>query len=163
MFIGRLTGRGRPRVKSGFFISDKDGGFHVLDAIMHYALSFALFFTAVTSLMAANGLHHRLTGEASYYADKFVGKPTASGQPYSHEKLTAAHRTFPFGTKLRVTNTKNEKSIEVCVNDRGPFANPHKRIIDLSKSAAEAIDMVKAGLASVTLEVIGDNCEGLND
>lgn len=92
------------------------------------------------------------TGEASYYADKFVGKPTASGEKYSHKALTAAHRTHPFGTKLRVTNLSNGKSVEVRVNDRGPFKRG--RIVDLSLKAAKQIDMVRQGVAKVKVEVI---------
>src|SRR4051812_36002691 len=76
-------------------------------------------------------------GEGSFYADKFEGKTTASGEIYSHTKLTAAHRTLPFGTRLRVTNIATNETVEVIVNDRGPFAEG--RIIDLSRAAAEKL------------------------
>lgn len=92
------------------------------------------------------------SGKASYYADKFEGKSTASGEPYKASKLTAAHRTLPFGTMLRVTNTANGKSVDVRVNDRGPFSAG--RVVDLSKAAAQKIDMVRAGVVSVSVEVI---------
>ncbi|HMP99216.1 MAG TPA: septal ring lytic transglycosylase RlpA family protein, partial [Cyclobacteriaceae bacterium] len=92
------------------------------------------------------------TGKASYYADKFEGKPTASGEKYRHNKLTAAHRTLPFGTKVKVTNLDNDKTVEVIINDRGPFIED--RIIDLSKSAAERLGFVIQGLANVKIEVL---------
>lgn len=92
------------------------------------------------------------TGKASFYADKFEGRSTASGEKYKHNKLTAAHKTLPFGTKIRVTNLANNKSVEVVVNDRGPYVDG--RIVDLSRSAAEALDFVNMGLADVSLEVV---------
>lgn len=92
------------------------------------------------------------TGKASYYADKFEGHPTASGEKYKHSKLTAAHKTLPFGTRIRVTNLKNNLSVEVTVNDRGPYVEG--RIVDLSKSAAEKLEFVNVGLADVKVEVI---------
>src|SRR5689334_17335274 len=75
------------------------------------------------------------TGKASFYADKFEGKPTASGEKYKHNKLTGAHKSLPFGTKVKVTNVANNQSVIVVINDRGPYVDG--RIIDLSKSAAE--------------------------
>lgn len=92
------------------------------------------------------------TGKASYYADKFEGKSTASGEPYKASKLTGAHRTLPFGTVVRVTNTSNGKSVDIKINDRGPFAEG--RVVDLSKAAAQKIDMIKAGVVSVSVKVI---------
>lgn len=89
------------------------------------------------------------TGFASYYADKFDGKPTSSGEKYSSVKFTAAHRTIAFGTLITVTNLSNGKSVIVKINDRGPFVN--SRIIDLSKVAAKQIDMVQAGIVKVSL------------
>ncbi len=92
------------------------------------------------------------TGKASFYADKFEGSPTASGEKYKHNKLTAAHRSLPFGTKVRVTNVANNESVEVVINDRGPFVE--NRVIDLSKSAAEKLGFINQGLADVKVEVI---------
>ncbi|HET7180094.1 MAG TPA: septal ring lytic transglycosylase RlpA family protein [Chryseosolibacter sp.] len=92
------------------------------------------------------------TGKASFYADKFDGTPTASGEKYRHNKLTAAHKTLPFGTRVRVTNLANNESVEVVVNDRGPYVED--RIIDLSRAAAEKLGFVNQGLADVKLEVI---------
>ena len=89
------------------------------------------------------------TGKASFYADKFNGKKTASGEKFRNSKLTAAHKTLPFGTKVKVTNLKNGKTVKVIVNDRGPFVAG--RIIDLSKKAAKKIDIVNAGVGSVKI------------
>ncbi|HEY1025572.1 MAG TPA: septal ring lytic transglycosylase RlpA family protein [Sphingobacteriaceae bacterium] len=90
------------------------------------------------------------TGKASYYASKFKGRKTASGAKYRHSKLTAAHRTLPFGTKVKVTNLRNGKSVKVKINDRGPFVAG--RIVDLSKKAARRIDMISEGVGSVKIE-----------
>lgn len=92
------------------------------------------------------------TGQASWYGRAFAGKPTASGEIFNHELLTAAHRSLPLGTKVRVTNVANGKSVEVKVNDRGPYADG--RIIDLSRAAARALGMIEDGLAEVRLETI---------
>jgi len=89
-------------------------------------------------------------GMASWYGKPFDGRLTASGEKYDMEKLTAAHRTFPFGTKLRVHSLVTQKTVELRVNDRGPFVGD--RIIDLSHAAAQAIDM--QGVANVRLEVL---------
>lgn len=92
------------------------------------------------------------TGKASFYADKFEGVPTASGEKYRHNKMTAAHKTLPFGTKVRVTNLANNASVEVVINDRGPYVEG--RVIDLSKSAAEKLGFIRDGLADVRIEVV---------
>ncbi|SRR6266496_1711765 len=89
-------------------------------------------------------------GIASWYGKPFDGRLTASGEKYDMEKLTAAHRTFPFGTKLRVQSLVTQKTVDIRVNDRGPFVGD--RIIDLSHAAAQAIDM--QGIANVRLEVL---------
>lgn len=90
------------------------------------------------------------TGKASYYANKFKGRKTASGAKYRHSKLTAAHRTLPFGTKVKVTNLRNGKSVKVKINDRGPFVSG--RIVDLSKKAARKIDMLNEGVGTVKIQ-----------
>jgi rare lipoprotein A len=92
------------------------------------------------------------TGKASFYADKFEGASTASGEKYRHNKLTAAHKTLPFGTVIRVTNLSNHQSVDLRVNDRGPYVEG--RIVDVSKLAAEKLGFVNAGLADVKVEVI---------
>lgn len=89
-------------------------------------------------------------GRASFYADRFQGRPTASGEPYDSASLTAAHRSLPFGTKVKVTNLRNSKSVVVTINDRGPH-HPN-RIIDLSKSAAKKLNFIDRGLTRVRIE-----------
>lgn len=93
-------------------------------------------------------------GTASYYADKFVGRTTASGEIYDHESLTAAHRTLPFGTRVRVTriDRADEPSVVVRINDRGPFQRG--RIIDLSKAAARRVEMIREGIVEVRLDIV---------
>ena len=91
-------------------------------------------------------------GLAAYYDDQLHGRPTASGDLYDRNKLTAAHRTLPFGTRVRVTNERNGTSVIVRINDRGPINR--ERIIDLSRAAAEAIGMLNAGVVPVKLEVL---------
>jgi len=93
-------------------------------------------------------------GVASYYADKFHGKPTASGELYDREAFSAAHKTLPFGTKVKVTRLDNAQSVIVRINDRGP--NTPKHIIDLSYEAAKAIDLIHKGVANVKLEILVD-------
>jgi rare lipoprotein A len=91
-------------------------------------------------------------GIASFYGAEFAGRKTAAGDIYNPEGLTAAHPTYPFGTRVRVVNLKNNKSVEVVVNDRGPFVEG--RIIDLSRGAAEKIGMVADGTVMVRVEVL---------
>lgn len=89
------------------------------------------------------------TGKASFYADKYEGRKTANGEIFRQNQLTAAHKKLPFGTQVKVTNLANGKSVNVRINDRGPFVKG--RIIDLSKSAAKEIDMIGAGVAKVKI------------
>ena len=89
-------------------------------------------------------------GYATFYSDSQM---TASGERFDKHALTAAHRTLKLGTRVRVTNEKNGRSVVVRINDRGPFG--HKsRIIDLSEAAAKQLDMIEAGVVPVTLEVL---------
>jgi rare lipoprotein A len=92
-------------------------------------------------------------GGASYYADSLQGSKTASGEPYDKEALTAAHRTLPFGTRVKVTYLKTGKSIDVVINDRGPHSD--KLIIDVSGAAARALGLTDDGRGEVRLEVLG--------
>ncbi len=94
---------------------------------------------------------YREVGEASYYAREAHGKTTASGEKFNMNAYTAAHKTLPFGTKVRVTNLTNNKSVVVRINDRGPFVAG--RIIDLSYAAAKKIKMLDAGITDVELVV----------
>ena len=91
-------------------------------------------------------------GTASWYGPNFNGKPTASGEKFNQSAMTAAHKTYPFGTVVRVTNLRNGRSVEVRINDRGPFVKG--RIIDLSRGAAKKIDMIQAGTVPVRLDVL---------
>lgn len=90
------------------------------------------------------------TGRASWYGAAHHGKRTASGAIYDKERLTAAHPSLPFGTRVKVTNLSNGKSVEVEITDRGPYAG--NRIIDLSEAAARTLGMIDAGTATVRLE-----------
>jgi rare lipoprotein A len=92
------------------------------------------------------------SGQGSYYANKFNGRETASGTIYRPNKMTAAHNTLPFGTVVRVTNTRNNRSVKVTVTDRGPHVKG--RIIDLSRKAARKIDLIDAGVVPVKVKVI---------
>ena len=97
-------------------------------------------------------LEHVADGEASYYGHELAGNRTASGERFNPGALTAAHRTLPLGTRLKVTNKANGKSVIVRINDRGPFIK--KRLIDVSLAAARKINMVSAGKAMVKLEML---------
>lgn len=108
-----------------------------------------IIFIAFTSVGAFS---QSQTGKASFYADKFEGQPTASGEKYKKNKLTAAHKTLPFGTKVRITNVANGSSVEVVINDRGPYVDG--RIVDVSRQAAEQLGFLNQGIAEVKLEVI---------
>jgi rare lipoprotein A len=92
-------------------------------------------------------------GLASYYGAKYQGRKTANGETFDTARLTAAHRTLPFGTRVRVTNVDNGRSVVVRINDRGPFVTG--RVIDLSPAAAKQLDMLRAGVVRVKLEVLG--------
>jgi rare lipoprotein A len=107
-----------------------------------------LIFAA--SVLAADP---ELDGMASWYGGKFHGRLTSSGEVFDTNQMTAAHRTLPFGTVVKVTNLDNGKSAVVKINDRGPFVDG--RIIDLSRAAAEQIDMLGTGVARVSLDIVG--------
>jgi rare lipoprotein A len=102
-------------------------------------------------LASADG--YREKGVASWYGKDFHGKTTANGERYNMYGDTAAHKILPFGTKVKVTNTRNGRSIVVRINDRGPFVA--NRIIDLTHTGAKALDMLAAGTAPVLLEAVG--------
>lgn len=92
------------------------------------------------------------SGTASYYSDKLHGRKTASGAIYNKNLFTAAHRTLPFGTLLEVTNTRNNQSVIVVVNDRGPYTKD--RLIDVSKAAAKELGMLQSGICDVKINYI---------
>ncbi len=117
-----------------------------------HAFLLLLVLTFVSGAFAQVGTIKSETGLASYYADKFNGRRTASGEVFYQDSLTAAHKTLPFGSKIRVTNLVNGKSVVVRVNDRGMKGT--KRIVDLSKAAASEIGIVTAGIAKVRVELL---------
>ncbi|MCB4234542.1 septal ring lytic transglycosylase RlpA family protein [Kaistella anthropi] len=92
------------------------------------------------------------TSFASFYHDKFNGRKTASGEIFSNRKLTAAHRTLPFGTVIEVTNLRTGKSVEVRINDRGPFHS--SRALDLSKAAFDSIGNIAKGTMPIEYEIV---------
>ena len=94
----------------------------------------------------------QLEGVASYYADEFNGRTTANGEVYDMDGLTAAHRTLPFGTKVRVTNIDTGRSVVVRINDRGPFKDD--RVIDLSLGAAKQLGLIALGTGRVVLQIL---------
>ncbi|WP_202803741.1 septal ring lytic transglycosylase RlpA family protein [Spirulina subsalsa] len=96
---------------------------------------------------------HLYRGVASWYGPNFHGRRSASGEIYNQNAMTAAHRTLPFGTRVRVTNLNNGRSVVVRINDRGPFIAG--RIIDLSRGAAQEIGLIRSGVAPVSVEVLG--------
>lgn len=99
----------------------------------------------------------QVTGEATFYASTFEGRRTASGIPFRQHQLVAAHRAYPFGTLLRVTNLRNDRSVNVRVVDRGPFgavAAARRTIIDLSRRAAQDLGYIQAGRTPVRVEVL---------
>lgn len=93
-----------------------------------------------------------VTGEASWYGPRFDGRTTASGEPFDMDALTAAHRTLPFDTRVRVVNESNGRAVTVRINDRGPYADG--RVIDLSRRAADEIGLIGRGVGEVRLEVL---------
>jgi rare lipoprotein A len=95
-----------------------------------------------------------MKGICVYYNDKFQGHVLASGGKYDKEALTAAHKTLPFGTMVKVTNLGNNKSVEVRVNDRGPHGGSKAKIIEITSRAAKEIDMIKKGKVEVQIEVV---------
>lgn len=109
-------------------------------------ISLSLFFSE------ANYAQHTETGLASFYSDNLQGRMTANGQVYDKMKMTAAHRSLAFNTKIKVTNLENKKSVIVIINDRGPFVEG--RILDLSRAAAKKLGFVDKGVVKVKLEVI---------
>ncbi len=93
-------------------------------------------------------------GESVWYSNSLHGSPTASGERFSRYKMTAAHRTLPMGTTVRVTHRKNHASVVVRINDRGPFGKKRHRIIDVSEAAAKILDIIEDGRGPVLLEVL---------
>lgn len=121
-----------------------------LSRIQKIAILISFLATFATAITLAQS--YTQEGIASFYADKFEGRLTASGEKYKHSRLTAAHKTLPFGTIIKVTNLDNQKTVEVKINDRGPYVA--NRIIDLSKSAAEQLGFTNKGLVEVRIAIL---------
>ena len=125
---------------------------------MRFSL-FIVFLIAAVYLFAGDTMEARaakpklIYGTASYYSNSFNGKKTANGEIYSHKKMTAACNVLPLGTWIKVTNLQNGKSVVVKTNDR--LHSKMKRVVDLSREAAEKLGYVKSGLTKVRVEVIG--------
>jgi rare lipoprotein A len=115
-------------------------------------VSLLLLFTACAKRHAVRPPQKKESGLASWYGPGFHGRRTASGERFDQKKLTAAHRTLPFGTEVKITNPENEMFVVVKINDRGPALR--SRIIDLSKAAAKAIGILARGVAMVEMEVL---------
>lgn len=115
------------------------------------------FFLVLFFIVGFTSISQTQTGKASLYAEKFDGRPTASGEIYKHNLATAAHRKLPFGTKVKVTNLENNKVAIVKINDRGPFIRG--RIIDLSRSVANSLGIFNTGVSDVRIEVLDENAQ----
>lgn len=116
------------------------------------------FLLALCVLTISTAFSQQLRGKASYYADRFHGRPTSTGEAYDKAAFTAASKELPVGTIVRVRNVANEKVTQVRINDCGPHSGG--RIIDLSKAAALQIDLLRAGIAVVELEILSMGTEG---
>ncbi len=119
---------------------------------MSKSLKLSVALLPIIFLLATSPLFAFESGQASWYGGKFQGRKTANGEIFDTNKLTAAHKTLPFNTVVRVTNLKNEHYVDVRINDRGPFVEG--RVIDLSKAAADKLDMTLSGIALVKLDII---------
>ncbi|MGL6175792.1 MAG: septal ring lytic transglycosylase RlpA family protein, partial [Vibrionaceae bacterium] len=101
---------------------------------------------------AAVPANFKQSGLASWYGPRYHGRTTASGEKFDMHALTAAHRTLPFGAKVKITNVKNNQHVIVKINDRGPYSG--KRIIDVSHAAAKQLGMLRSGLANVSITIV---------
>lgn len=140
--------------------STKKSGF--MDKLLHRNHTHtAHTYTSNNPVKAAKGMAVKAsslagrmqTGVASWYGGKWHGRKTANGERYNQESMTAAHKTLPFGTVVRVTNERNGRECMVRINNRGPFTKG--RILDLSKAAARQLGMVGSGVAKIKMEVVG--------
>lgn len=125
---------------------------------MSQLLIFHFFLFLLVSCAGSQDLDDRVVaaigerGKASYYADKYQNRKTASGEYLDNSAMTAAHKTLPFGTRVRVTNLNNGKTVEVVINDRGPFVRG--RVVDLTRAAFARIEDLRIGLVDVEVVVI---------
>lgn len=125
-------------------------------SIQHFtAGALAALALISTSAFAGSGAGLKQQGVASYYSDRFHGRKTASGDRYDKSAMTGAHRSLPLGSKVRVTNLGNGKSVVIEINDRGPWAG--KRLLDMSRRAAQDLGMISSGVAKVQLEMVDED------
>jgi rare lipoprotein A len=115
-------------------------------------LCIAFLSSCSTTAPAFGERGYTTEGKASYYSPKLKGRSMANGEPYIPQKLTAAHKELPFGTKVKVTNLETNKTVKVKITDRGPFVKG--RIIDLSEAAAKRINSIESGVVPVKVKVI---------
>ena len=121
-------------------------------------IALILSFKNVETKLSSHILEY---GKASYYGHPFIGRKTASGEVFTEYDYTCAHKTLPFGTKLKVTNLANNESIIVRVNDRGPFVK--SRVIDLSIQGARELGLLQSGVANVTIELVHNQFSSLGN
>ncbi|MDR1374966.1 MAG: septal ring lytic transglycosylase RlpA family protein [Treponema sp.] len=133
----------------------------IISLLLFAGLSAVLFYIpqAAAQVPAPDGKAFRQEGIASWYGAEFAGRPTASGELFNPSELTAAHPTLPFGTMLKITNKHNNTAVTVRVNDRGPFVSA--RIVDVSRAAAEQLDMISTGTAPVIVEILTGSASAL--
>ena len=122
--------------------------------LLFVTIAFSLTACGASRSMAVSpdGQRHETEGLASWYGERFHGRTTASGAPFDMYAFTAAHKTLPFGTKVRVVHGETKKSVVVTITDRGPFAEG--RVIDLSYAAAKDLGMIEAGILPVELTIL---------
>ena len=125
---------------------------HIVTLVSLLGFSPVRNFPPVDGKAPSVNVQNQEIGFASYYGDAFHGAITASGKPFDQYKLTAAHRTLPFGTRLRVTNLRNNRNVVVTITDRGPVRKD--RILDLSFATAKELHMLNSGVVKVSAEVL---------
>lgn len=148
--LGMTAGCGKNTVRGGYDLSgspSQSSGSSAPRGSKPYTIQGQTYYP----LLSADGYSEQ--GIASWYGKDFHGKLTASGERYDMYGMTAAHKILPFGTRVRVTNLNNNRSIVVRINDRGPFVS--NRVIDLTRTGAEKLDMIAEGTAPVRLETLG--------
>ena len=123
-----------------------------MQRVFRFSFVSALAVTLSLSFAPAGFGHDVINGTASWYGPGFHGRTTANGERYNMQELTAAHKTLAFGTRVKVTNTRNGNEVVVRINDRGPYVG--SRVIDLSKAAAEELGMIRSGTAPVSIEIL---------
>jgi|APTNR8051073442_1049403.scaffolds.fasta_scaffold01018_9 peptidoglycan lytic transglycosylase len=127
----------------------------IIATILFTSCSSAVKFTSGSSSKYEDNNSEVVTvmyGKASYYGSEFDGRSTANGETFSNKEYTAAHKSLPFGSLVKVTNLANNKTVIVRINDRGPYVAG--RVIDLSRKAAEELDMIRAGVIDVKIELL---------